>query len=284
MSETTDFLDDWFDGDEDKAEKAEKELEAAADADEETEAEDDAEKDDKENQSDDDADEGDDAEAEQGDEPGDETEEADDPEDRTPTTREFKGMLDEREKRQRFEAENEDLRRRLAEYEQQGNAEETPDPLVDAAAFQQHQKQLLAEAEQRATMRSQEYAARVKYTDEVIDKAVAAIEQVFKKDPNDPEYVRVVSSKFPYDALVKWHNDQELLTEINEAGGKEAWLKAQREQTTGDDTEDDVEESSNKGAGGRKPPPSFAGKGTKGKKGTAKAETEEDVFKDMFSR
>ncbi len=298
-TEVEDFLDDWT-----AAEDADKDADKDADDtgdDANEDADDDADKDadsdnsaDDENQSDDDADDDDDAEGEQDDKSGDEPDDAKDDKDRVPTTSEFRGMLDEREKRQKFEAENEDLKRRLAQHEkEQENETPTPDPITDPEEFRNHQKNELQALEQRTNMNAQEYTARTKHGDKAIDDAIDAMAEHMKSNPET--YQQVMSDRFPYEALVKWHADKSFFAEVEAAGGKEAWLKAQAEASDDDadkgddknadaDSDDDSEDDAEAAAKEKKLVPSLSGKGAKSKRGKAKAKTAEENFDEMFPR
>lgn len=110
-------------------------------------------------------------------------------------------VLDEREKRQRIEAERDQYRRMLAEMEQRNQPAEIPDPITDAEGYTQHLEQRFrAQLDNREAMLSEHYA-RDKFGNEAVDAA-------FQAAQSNGALGHFMSGVDRWQRLVQWHHQQ----------------------------------------------------------------------------
>lgn len=157
---------------------------------------------------------------------------------------------------------------------QQDIARETPDPVEDPEGFLNHARQM-ARLEARQEFRAQELltqerAARAEYGSEQVDAAIEAV----KTAPNNKAlYASLIEQPDAYAGLMKWHKQQQVLSEIEAAGGVDAWREAQLGATPKPAAT--AKPSSNV------PPPSLAEEApAKGQ--ASKTFTDDEVFSDIF--
>lgn len=132
-------------------------------------------------------------------------------------------LLEEREKRQQYEAQVSQLQKRLQELEEAQEPVQAPDMFEDPEGYQQHQQQAVAQAIWNNTLNNSESMVREVMGDEAVDKATEAF-----KATNDPTlWAKLQQERHPYKWLVQWHQQQELLAEI---GSDPAAYRARIEQ------------------------------------------------------
>lgn len=86
-------------------------------------------------------------------------------------------LLEEREKRQKYEAEIADYKRRLAAYEAQQQAPQVPDVIEDQQGFAAYIMQQQAQQRDQLEAQFSERFARKEYGNEAVDAALAAAQQ-----------------------------------------------------------------------------------------------------------
>lgn len=113
-------------------------------------------------------------------------------------------VLDERERRQKAEAQLALLQRQIAAQQAQ---QRLPDPVEDAQAYTAYvqgefQRQLVANKLQQS-----EFLARDKFGDALVDEALA----FFDENPRDSH--RFVDAPSPFHAAIKWYQEQKAVQE-----------------------------------------------------------------------
>lgn len=114
-------------------------------------------------------------------------------------------VLDERERRQKAEARLALLERQLAAQQQQP---QLPDPIEDVQGYTQHVTSVFQQSLLANKLQQSEFLAREKFGDELIDEAMAFID-------NDPEEngSRFLNSPSPYHAMVAWYQAEKVKRE-----------------------------------------------------------------------
>ncbi len=81
--------------------------------------------------------------------------------------------------------------------------EEIPDITTDPEGYQKYMDAQLATTREDARLDMSEAMARSQYTDDVVDEALQALQNLNSKEVND----RVGRAKSPWDEMVKWHKE-----------------------------------------------------------------------------
>lgn len=89
----------------------------------------------------------------------------------------LKGLMDEREKRQRYEAEVAEYKRKLAAFEAEKQAPQVPDVIEDQQGFAAYLMQQQAQQRDHLEAVFSERFARKEYGNEAVDAALAAAQQ-----------------------------------------------------------------------------------------------------------
>lgn len=126
-------------------------------------------------------------------------------------------MLDEREKRQRLERENEELRK--AQAERQAKAQPQIDPIIDPEGYQAHVARQVEIGRQRMSAAM----AVDKYGEETVKAAESAFNAALARNPALGQ--EIADSVHPYDFAVKWHRKQQLASEIGDVDSVEALVR-----------------------------------------------------------
>lgn len=128
-----------------------------------------------------------------------------------PHTVPISAILDEREKRQIAQRENEDLRRKVAEYEA-AKAHPAPDPAENPREFAAYQQQQVQQVMWNERLNMSEAIARQTHGEDAVNAAREAFAQAVKSNP--PLYAELQRQPNPYSFVVQWHQRQKLLDEI----------------------------------------------------------------------
>lgn len=130
------------------------------------------------------------------------------------TREEFKGYLDEREKRQKAEAEAERFRRELETLRQsqtQKPEQEAPDYLDDPKAWQQHQEQQYQAALLQQRIQQSEFFARQQYGDDTINQ----VDQWLRTD-GQQHINQLRSHPSPFHAAVEVYRKEQAAKQLAE--------------------------------------------------------------------
>ena len=150
--------------------------------------------------------------------------------------REWQGKAEQAERRAQ------EIERQFAATQQQLNAIQRqfaekqnppPDMYADPEGFQRYQTQAFQQQLRQRDVATSEMLARIKFGDELFDKAEKALESHVRLNPNDPFIQTLVAAPQPAFELVKWFRQQEMQSRLN---GKslEDLLKEEREKALSD--------------------------------------------------
>lgn len=129
-------------------------------------------------------------------------------------------LLDEREKRQRYERDVEELRKRLDEATRQPRA--PVDPLIDPEAFQRQYEDGLRETEWKLLTKFSHMGAVRQHGAEVVNAAEAWVKDELSANPGFWQTIQ--SQSDPYDFVVRQHKRHLSLAKIGESD-PEAWAE-----------------------------------------------------------
>lgn len=103
------------------------------------------------------------------------------------------------------------FRQRLAAMERQfqEKANPPPDMYSDPDGWQRHQAQTFQQSNRETLFATSEMVARVKFGDELVEKADAELTRVLNMNPNDPIAAVIGNSRNPAFEMVKWFQQQE---------------------------------------------------------------------------
>jgi len=141
-------------------------------------------------------------------------------------------MLDERERRQRIEAEYNQL---LQHFQQQQRQQQPPGPetIFDAPDEYLNQRviaplrqEMQMEMMKRTDAQSREFA-NVQFGEQVVNAALAEIAKVRQTPQGDFVFRQIMSAGHPYGELVKWHNQAKAHAAIGQ--DPQAWLRQQQQ-------------------------------------------------------
>lgn len=125
-------------------------------------------------------------------------------------------VMEERTKRQALE-------QRLAALESQKPPEPLPDVLEDQEGFARRIISQMDQKLQNERLNMSEAMARSAYGDDVVNAAMAALEQ----DGTDADRQSITAKSHPWQELVQWHEKRQTMAEMG--GNPKAWMEAQRE-------------------------------------------------------
>lgn len=137
-------------------------------------------------------------------------------------------LLDEREKRQKYEAEARRLQQQLEQLSQK--QEPAPDFFDNPdQAVQHHLAQMQADQWNRTLNASKYRVARSVGDADLVDQAEQAFSQAVQANPS--LYVEFQNHPEPYDYVVEWHKKQQFMAEVKDPDQwKEAQMQVLREQ------------------------------------------------------
>jgi hypothetical protein len=210
---------------------------------------------------------------------------------------------------------NDDLTRRLGDFErqltelrnpprQQRQEEQPadPDPYADPTGFRdagvKRAVDPIAKQLEDQRLATSEMLARDKFGDETVDQAFTALDEAMRTNPqaNRFDHQRIMAARHPYAELVKWHKAQLATKEIG--GDPAAYREKLRKELMADPEfvkeviaaqgERDGDEPAQRGGKGRSTtielPPSLNGRGgTGGNSGRASPENPRDLLNSFFS-
>jgi len=141
-------------------------------------------------------------------------------------------MLDERERRQRIEAEYNQL---LQHIQQQQRAQQpqgpesifdAPDEYLNQRVIAPLRQEMQMEMMKRTDAQSREFA-NVQFGEQVVNAALAEIAKVRQTPQGDFVFRQIMSAGHPYGELVKWHNQAKAHAAIGQ--NPQAWLRQQQQ-------------------------------------------------------
>ena len=158
-------------------------------------------------------------------------------------------LREEAESKREWQTKAEQAERRAAEIERQFAATQQqlnafqrqiaekqnppPDIFADPEGYQRHQAQTFQQQLRQRDVQFDERLARIKFGDELYDKAEKALEGHVRLNPNDPFIQTLVAAPQPAFELVKWFRQQE--TQSRLAGKSlDDLLKEEREKALSD--------------------------------------------------
>jgi hypothetical protein len=97
-----------------------------------------------------------------------------------------------------------------------------PDPNEDPIGYQNYRHSEMEKAMQVHGLNISEMIARQQHGDEKIDTALSALKQTQDR----AAYQRIMGDRHPYGALLKWHEQHQMLSQIDSAGGLDAFIAA----------------------------------------------------------
>jgi hypothetical protein len=141
-------------------------------------------------------------------------------------------MLDERERRQRVEAEYNQLLQHLQQQQraQQPQGPETifdaPDEYLNQRVIAPLRQEMQMEMMKRTDAQSREFA-NVQFGEQVVNAALAEIAKIRQTPQGNFVFQQIMAAGHPYGELVKWHNQARAHAAIGQ--DPQAWLKQQQQ-------------------------------------------------------
>ena len=141
-------------------------------------------------------------------------------------------MLDERERRQRIEAEYNQL---LQHIQQQQKAQQpqgpesifdAPDEYLNQRVIAPLRQEMQMEMMKRTDAQSREFA-NVQFGEQVVNAALADIAKIRQTPQGEFVFRQIMAAGHPYGELVKWHNQAKAHAAIGQ--DPQAWLKQQQQ-------------------------------------------------------
>jgi len=141
-------------------------------------------------------------------------------------------MLDERERRQRIEAEYNQL---LQHFQQQQRAQQpqgpetifdAPDEYLNQRVIAPLRQEMQMEMMRRTDAQSREFA-NVQFGEQVVNAALADIAKIRQTPQGEFVFKQIMAAGHPYGELVKWHNQARAHAAIGQ--DPQAWLKQQQQ-------------------------------------------------------
>jgi hypothetical protein len=193
-------------------------------------------------------------------------------------------LLDEREKRREAVQRAQELERKLQEYEAKKTAPPPIDPLTDPDGWQQ---QISAQREKDRQDARFEMSEMMALTSHGQEKVMAAVQWLDSELQKNPAFFHVIAKQpHPYDFVVKQHERHSRLSKIGD-DDPESWAQKWAEQNGY------VRVNPQPGASGASPPPnprtppprsSIAGLPSAAASSQPVAQSDEDIFKEVFGR
>jgi hypothetical protein len=139
-------------------------------------------------------------------------------------------MLDERERRQRIEAEYNQLVQHLQQQQQKPQGPETifdaPDEYLNQRVIAPLRQEMQMEMMKRTDAQSREFA-NVQFGEQVVNAALADIARIRQTPQGDFVFRQIMAAGHPYGELVKWHNQARAQAAIGH--DPQAWLRQQQQ-------------------------------------------------------
>ena len=141
-------------------------------------------------------------------------------------------MLDERERRQRIEAEYNQLLQHIQQQQraQQPQGPETifdaPDEYLNQRVIAPLRQEMQMEMMKRTDAQSREFA-NVQFGEQVVNAALADIARIRQTPQGDFVFRQIMAAGHPYGELVKWHNQARAQAAIG--NDPQAWLRQQQQ-------------------------------------------------------
>lgn len=150
-------------------------------------------------------------------------------------------LLDEREKRQRYEAQTAQLERQIAQLSEQvrratEKPAEKPDFYADPDAYlQQSIQPLRQQFDQQLGQVVEGFSKRmavIEHGEEKVNSAFAELERQMQSGQSHEDYAKIMRSQHPFGELVSWHKRQETMSKIG--GDLDGFLKKREEELLND--------------------------------------------------
>ena len=141
-------------------------------------------------------------------------------------------MLDERERRQRIEAEYNQLLQHFQQQQRQQQPQgpesifDAPDEYLNQRVIAPLRQEMQMEMMKRTDAQSREFA-NVQFGEQVVNAALAEIAKVRQTPQGDFVFRQIMSAGHPYGELVKWHNQARAHAAIGQ--NPQAWLRQQQQ-------------------------------------------------------
>lgn len=138
-------------------------------------------------------------------------------------------MLDERERRQRIEAEYNQLLQQVQQQQKPQGPEtifDAPDEYLNQRVIAPLRQEMQMEMMRRADAQSREFA-NVQFGEQVVNAALADITRIRQTPQGDFVFRQIMQAGHPYGELVKWHNQARAQAAIG--SDPQAWLRQQQQ-------------------------------------------------------
>ena len=138
-------------------------------------------------------------------------------------------MLDERERRQRIEAEYNQLLQHLQQQQKPQGPEtifDAPDEYLAQRVITPLRQEMQMEMMRRTDLQSREFA-NVQFGEQAVNAALAEIGRIRQTPQGDFIFRQIMQSGHPYGELVKWHNQARAQAAIG--NDPQAWLRQQQQ-------------------------------------------------------
>ena len=138
-------------------------------------------------------------------------------------------MLDERERRQRIEAEYQQLLAHVQQQQQPKGPDtifDAPDEYLNQRVITPLRQEMQMEMMRRTDMQSREFA-NAQFGEEAVNSALADISRIRQTPQGNFVFQQIMAAGHPYGALVKWHNQAKAQQAIG--SDPQAWLKQQQQ-------------------------------------------------------
>lgn len=192
----------------------------------------------------------------------------------------FKGYLDEREKRQTLEREKEALQAQVDAFKRQQEQAKQPDPVPDMFDDPDGYRDWQVKQAQDIALQSKLNTSEMLAVQEFGEDKVREAQLAFQSLPQH-EQIAIQQSRHPYRDLILRREDERVVQQIREAGGLDKYVEAQLAAKSAEAAQ--LSGAIDAAAKGVKPtpPPSLA-KGGQGQKAQVPV-SDEDVFNSLFN-
>jgi len=141
-------------------------------------------------------------------------------------------MLDERERRQRIEAEYNQLLQHIQQQQRQQQPQgpesifDAPDEYLNQRVIAPLRQEMQMEMMKRTDAQSREFA-NVQFGEQVVNAALADIAKIRQTPQGNFVFQQIMAAGHPYGELVKWHNQARAHAAIGQ--DPQAWLRQQQQ-------------------------------------------------------
>ena len=141
-------------------------------------------------------------------------------------------MLDERERRQRIEAEYNQLLQHIQQQQRQQQPQgpetifDAPDEYLNQRVIAPLRQEMQMEMMRRTDAQSREFA-NVQFGEQAVNAALADIAKIRQTPQGDFVFKQIMAAGHPYGELVKWHNQARAQAAIG--NDPQAWLRQQQQ-------------------------------------------------------